>query len=196
VGSIEALNEIDLLASRLLGKEQSSLLISQQRMLNFFTEGVSGVLPAEILSIFTGEELQDIICGNPDVDVDLLRSVVEYEGYNSNDQVIKYFWETLREMTNNERKLFLQFVWARSRLPIKASDFDAPFKIMRDNKSPGAETEALPSASTCFFSLSLPEYRSKEVLYKKLKFAIENVTTMESDYVTNDAEVSEGWRGL
>jgi hypothetical protein len=27
-------------------------------------------------------------------------------------------------------------------------------------------------------------------------FAIENVVTMESDYVTNDAEVGEGWRNV
>jgi hypothetical protein len=42
----------------------------------------------------------------------------------------------------------------------------------------------------------LPEYPEKEMLKQKLLFAIENVTTMESDYVTNDVEVSEGWRGL
>jgi hypothetical protein len=33
-------------------------------------------------------------------------------------------------------------------------------------------------------------------LHEKLTFAVENVCTMESDYVTNDAEVGEGWRGV
>jgi len=42
----------------------------------------------------------------------------------------------------------------------------------------------------------LPEYQSKEILKAKLLFAINNVTTMESDYVTNDSEVQEGWRGI
>jgi len=77
-------------------------------------------------------------------------------------------------------------------LPNKESDFEAPFKIQ---KHTGGE-ETLPSASTCFFSLMLPNYTSKEVLKQKLLFAVENVCTMESDYVTNDAEVAEGWRGL
>ena len=100
-------------------------------------------------------------------------------------------------MTTSERKLFLQFVWARNRLPLKESEFDAPFKIQKDSKTVNEDGDyPLPSASTCFFSLALPEYPEKQVLKDKLLFAIENVTTMESDYVTNDVEVSEGWRGL
>ena len=187
--------EIDLLASRDMISQQN-LLSKQQRMLNHFAEGISSVLPAELFSIFSGRELQDVICGNSDVDVELLQRVVEYEGYKADDSVITYFWETLLEMTCDQRKLFLQFVWARNRLPIKACDFEAPFKIIRDTKNSNSEPDALPSASTCFFSLTLPEYKDKETLRSKLMFAIENVTTMESDYVTNDAEVSEGWRGI
>jgi len=95
-------------------------------------------------------------------------------------------------MTNVERKLFLQFVWARSRLPSREIDFEAPFKIIKDTKSIG--DDALPSASTCFFTLTLPEYSSREVLKRKLLFAIENGYTMESDYVTNETEVDKGWR--
>mmetsp|Transcript_9241 Transcript_9241/g.13151 ORF Transcript_9241/g.13151 Transcript_9241/m.13151 type:complete len:1880 (+) Transcript_9241:270-5909(+) len=194
------LGELDLLASRQyteLSELPPPLLWWQQRMLNSFVEGMSHVMPVEIFPLFTGVELRDILCGNPNVDVDLLRSVVEYEGYKESDDVIKYFWEALREMSIDERKKFLQFVWARTRLPMKESDFDSPFKIQRDTGNDGDDADkALPSASTCFFSLTLPEYSSKELLTEKLIFAIENVCTMESDYVTNDAEVGEGWRGL
>jgi len=175
----------------------SPLLSTQQRMLNAFSEGLSSVLPLEVFALFTGLELREMICGHPDVDVDLLRRVVEYEGYDENDTIIKYFWEVLREMTRKQRKLFLQFVWARSRLPTKEIDFEAPFKIQKYTKDKNGDTNAaLPSASTCFFSLSLPEYKDKTILRSKLLFAINNVTTMESDYVTNDAEIGEGWRGM
>jgi hypothetical protein len=193
----EKLEELDLLASRLLLQnfEFEPLLLSwQQRMLNSFVDGLSNVLPGEALSLMTGAELRDFMCGNTDVDVDLLRRVVEYEGFKETDDVITYFWEVLREMSSASRKKFLQFVWARNTLPMKESDFEAPFKIQRD--ATASSDDALPSASTCFFSLSLPNYSSKETLKQKLLFAIENVTTMESDYVTNDAEISEGWRGL
>jgi hypothetical protein len=174
-----------------------SMLAIQRSLMNAFTEGLSSVVPVEIFSIFTGEQLRDIICGNPEIDVELLRKVVEYEGYTENDKVVTYFWDVLREMTTLERKHFLQFVWARNRLPLKASDFEAPFVIQKDTKDVKMNGDyPLPSASTCFFSLSLPDYPTKEILKQKLLYAIENVTTMESDFVTNDAEISEGWRGL
>jgi len=152
------------------------------------------VLPVEVLTLLDGAELRDLVCGNVDVDVDLLRAVVEYEGYVENDKAIQFFWETLRELSNEERKLFLQFVWARNRLPLKKSDFEAPFKIQRDAANTGERADqALPSASTCFFSLALPEYSSKEILKEKLLFAINNVTTMETDFQTNSVEIQEGY---
>jgi len=192
----EGLQELDSLAHQQHAnhEEKSMLQLWQQRMLNSFIDGISSVLPVEIFSILTGEELRDFFCGNPDIDVDMLRRVVEYEGYDESDEVIEYFWEVLRELTNEERKSFLQFVWARNRLPLKESDFDAPFKIQKDNGNDG--DQALPSASTCFFSLSLPEYKSKEHLKEKLLFAINNVTTMETDFQTNSAEIAEGYRAF
>ena len=192
----QRMKELDILACRQSSKGlHSNLLLWQQKMLNSFVEGLSNVIPVEVLSILSGRELRDILCGNTEVDVDLLRRVVEYEGYQDTDQVISFFWETLRELTNSERKRFLQFVWARNRLPTKESDFDAPFKIQRDSsKSQG--DDALPSASTCFFSLALPEYSTKERLKEKLLFAINNVTTMETDFQTNSAEIAEGYRAF
>jgi len=202
----ETLNEIDVMAARQIKEDGGSLeldeslspfLAHQQRMLNAFVEGMASVLPLEIFPIFSSAEICGFLCGNPDVDIDLLQQVVEYEGFEKDDLVITNFWESLREMSPYERKLFLQFVWARSRLPMKVSDFDAPFKIQKDSKTKvGDSNSALPSASTCFFTLTLPEYNDKGILKKKLLYAIRNVTTMESDYVTNDAEVGEGWKGL
>ncbi len=201
----EIMKEIDILAFKTAGDYEHQtasstydhVLAIQRSLLNAFTEGLSSVVPVEIFSIFTGEQLRDVICGNPDIDVELLRKVVEYEGYTENDNVITYFWDVLRDMTILERKHFLQFVWARNRLPLKASDFEAPFVIQKDTKDVKVHGDyPLPSASTCFFSLSLPDYPTKEILKQKLLYAIENVTTMESDFVTNDAEISEGWRGL
>jgi len=191
------INEIDVLAGKQQTKTtgRSPLLKWQKRMLNSFVEGLSSVIPVEILTILTGEELRDIICGNPDIDVDLLKRVVEYEGFEATDPVIEYFWETLRELTSSERKKFLQFVWARNRLPMKESDFEAPFKIQRDSSEENKD-KALPSASTCFFSLSLPQYSNKETLKEKLLFAINNVATMETDFQTNSAEIAEGYRAF
>merc|ERR1711966_194534 len=197
VDIIDCLKEIDTLATQSMCLPIETILVIQRRLLNSFVEGMSSVLPVELLSMFTGEQLRDFVCGNSNIDVELLRRVVEYEGYNESDSIISFFWEVLREMTTSERKLFLQFVWARNRLPLKESGFDPPFKIQKDTKNIVNDGDyPLPSASTCFFSLTLPDYPTKEMLKQKLLFAVENVTTMESDYVTNDVEISEGWRGL
>lgn len=203
INDLEALKEIDLLSYRRVTEIYGScinkdsyalnLLRGQKQMLNYFAEGLSSVLPVEYFSLFTAEELRDFVCGKYELDIDLLKRVVEYEGYTENDDVITYFWSVLREMTHEERKLFLQFTWARTRLPTRECDFDVPFKIQKDTKS-SSNDDALPSASTCFFTLILPEYKEKEVLKEKLMFAIYNVKTMESDFVTNEAEINEGWR--
>jgi len=205
----DQLEELDYLARRQLTETQTKqgsqstppLLRWQQRMLNSFVEGLSNVVPVEVLPLLTGEELRDTLCGNPEVDVDLLQSVVEYEGYEPTVEedatVLDFFWQTLREIRNDERKQFLQFVWARNRLPLRASDFEAPFKIQKDTLNVGDRADqALPSASTCFFTLTLPAYSHQEILKEKLLFAINNVTTMETDFQTNSAEIAEGYRAL
>lgn len=36
---------------------------------------------------------------------------------------MQWFWEILSEFTNQERSLFLRFVWGRTRLPRTIEDF-------------------------------------------------------------------------
>ena len=195
VPSSSQLEEIDVLAAK--GNQATPILWWQKRMLNFFVEGLSNVIPVEILPLFCAHELQDTLCGSSDVDVETLKRVVEYEGYDGDEPVIQNFWTVLRESTSHDRKAFLQYVWARSRLPSRVADFETPFKIIKDTANSGERADmALPSASTCFFSLTLPMYSSVEILRQKLLFAIHNVTTMETDFQTNLSEVAEGYRAL
>ena len=42
--------------------------------------------------------------------------------------------------------------------------------------------DALPTAQTCFFQLRLPCYSSKEVMAKKLIYAIRHCRTIDMDY--------------
>jgi hypothetical protein len=71
----DALKEIDLLAFRqkeLNGNIQdfstSSLLVTQQRMLNSFVEGMANVIPVELMAILNGTELRGVMCGNVEID--------------------------------------------------------------------------------------------------------------------------------
>lgn len=86
-------------------------------------EGMSRVIPVPLLSLFTGLELETLVCGSQEVSVQLLKSVCTYKGIGPNAPLVKWFWEIMEEFSNNERSLFLRFVWGRTRLPRTRADF-------------------------------------------------------------------------
>ena len=109
------------------------------------------------------------------------------------DDHAKWFWEVLREdFTAAERTAFLAFVWAHTRMPASAAEFPMPFKLQRDTHD-GAPDKYLPHAATCFFSLALPKYSSREVLAKRLRYAITSSPNMDADVRLHSAE---GWAGM
>ena len=165
-------------------------------MFKVLRDGLSTVLPTELLPLFTAVELEQLICGNSTVDVQLLQQCTEYEdGLTPDTQLVVNFWEILTEMSNEERTLFLRFVWARSRMPASLSELSMNFKLQLASHGGTDDTDSnpdsyLPSAQTCFFSLALPKYSCKEVLKQKLLYAIENSPNMDADVRMHSAE---GW---
>ena len=43
-------------------------------------EGMARVVPVPLLSLFTGYELETMVCGSPDIPIALLKSVATYKG--------------------------------------------------------------------------------------------------------------------
>jgi hypothetical protein len=93
--------------------------------------GLSTQLPQAMLTLLTGSDLESLVCGSPDVDVGLLRSVCEYSNYSEGDSIIRWFWELLAEFSVEDRKTFLRFIWGRSRLPLTKAAFTQKMKITR-----------------------------------------------------------------
>ncbi|KAF1772112.1 Ubiquitin-associated domain [Phytophthora cactorum] len=168
-------------------------LTESSQQLAALKDGLASVLPMELAPLFTPRELEVLICGRREVDVDLLHQCTEYsEGADEAMPHVQHFWEVLREMTSEERTSFLRFVWARSRMPNSAKDFPMNFKL-QTAQDPGASSQPdlyLPHAQTCFFALRLPAYSSKEVLRTKLLYAIQNSPNMDADVRLHNAE---GW---
>jgi len=82
----------------------------------FFPLLLMFVLSPLASSVFTASELETLVTGNPDMDVQLLRDKTEYRGnVSAFDKHVLFFWEALEEMTQEQRKNFLQFVWGRNR---------------------------------------------------------------------------------
>jgi hypothetical protein len=92
-------------------------------------KGLATQLPAAMLALLCGHELEALVCGNPDVDVALLRSVCDYSNYRESDDIVLWFWEILTECGVEDRKAFLRFIWGRSRLPLTKRNFTQRMKI-------------------------------------------------------------------
>ncbi|XP_055847251.1 E3 ubiquitin-protein ligase HUWE1 isoform X2 [Episyrphus balteatus] len=147
---------------------------SIRQQLNAFLEGFYDIIPKRLISIFNEQELELLISGLPNVDIEDLKQNTEYHKYNSKSPQIQWFWRALRSFDQADRAKFLQFVTGTSKVPLQG--FSAlegmngiqKFQIHRDDRS----TDRLPCAHTCFNQLDLPLYKSFEKLRTCLTKAI------------------------
>lgn len=143
-------------------------------------------------SLLTWQQLEVLVCGKPEVDVDLLESMTDYSSCAPSDPHIRNFWQVVREFTNEERSALVQFTWGRSRLPLTAADFPYRFKLQSFSKTPA--DSYYPVAHTCFFSLELPRYSSLPLMRDKLRYAIFNCQAIDGDdTASGDAIAAMGW---
>lgn len=61
--------------------------------LNALLAGMSSILPPNLFYILTWEELELMVCGQPDIDVQLLKNNSELRGFSETDPIITQFWE-------------------------------------------------------------------------------------------------------
>jgi E3 ubiquitin-protein ligase HERC2 len=145
-----------------------------------------------VQSLLTWRQLEVLVCGKADVDVDLLESVTDYSSCAPSDTHIRHFWQVMREFSTEERSALLRFTWGRSRLPLTASAFPQRFRLQSFNKRPA--DAYYPVAHTCFFSLELPHYSSLELMREKLRYAIFNCEAIDGDDTSSgDAIAALGW---
>lgn len=143
--------------------------------------GLQTQLPLAILNLLRWDELEECVCGNPVIDIALLKSVTEYErGCTASDQHIIWLWELLeKDFSDQDRKAFLRFTWGRSRLPLNKSSFSQVLKIQGLSKT--NPDSYFPIAHTCFFSIEIPKYSSKSIMREKISFAIWNCSNLDGD---------------
>lgn len=153
------------------------------REIEALVQGIAKVIPAKLLACFTGAELEFMVCGTPEIDIDLLEKCTEYSGCSADQTHIVWFWKVLRSFSHEERSTFLRFVWGRSRLPASEKEFPQLFKLQSFSKQqPGRSVDGyLPIAHTCFFAVEMPPYSSEQVLREKLLYAIYNCQEIDAD---------------
>ena len=132
-------------------------------------EGLHSIIPAQALSLLSWQELELRVCGRPTVDLDVLKRHTVYSPstYSQSSLIVQHFWQVLHTFTQEEVAAFLQFAWARSRLPSEMGSYRMQLNIL-DKVHP----MALPTAETCFFNVNLPKYSSVELMKKKIQMAL------------------------
>mmetsp|Transcript_42589 Transcript_42589/g.59679 ORF Transcript_42589/g.59679 Transcript_42589/m.59679 type:complete len:216 (+) Transcript_42589:169-816(+) len=149
-----------------------------------FIFGFNRVFPIESLRMFSISETESLICGALPSQSDefwtipvLEESIKCDRGYSTSSRVIKDLFEVLSSFDDKERTTFLTYVTGSSRLPIQGwKGLDPPLTVVRANpvEKYWDPSEFLPTVSTCFHYLKLPEYCDCEILKKKLVMAMES----------------------
>jgi E3 ubiquitin-protein ligase HUWE1 len=149
------------------------LVNAVQEQLENFLKGFHDIVPAELVSIFSEQELELLISGLPDINVDDWKNNTEYHNYTAASPQIQWFWRAVRTFEKEEQAKLLQFVTGTSKVPLngfkelEGMNGFSRFNIHRDYGS----RERLPSSHTCFNrkssliehleSSTLTEYRAR-----------------------------------
>lgn len=146
-----------------------------QPQINGFLQGFHMFIPPSLIQLFDEFELELLLSGMPEIDVNDWMKNTEYtSGYDKDDQVIKWFWEIVQELTQEERVLLLQFVTGSSRVPHGGFAYIMGGSGLQNFTIAAVPytSNLLPTSSTCINMLKLPEYPSKEILKDRLLVAL------------------------
>eukprot|EP00339_Tiarina_fusa_P022530 CAMPEP_0117061504 /NCGR_PEP_ID=MMETSP0472-20121206/42813_1 /TAXON_ID=693140 ORGANISM="Tiarina fusus, Strain LIS" /NCGR_SAMPLE_ID=MMETSP0472 /ASSEMBLY_ACC=CAM_ASM_000603 /LENGTH=359 /DNA_ID=CAMNT_0004780197 /DNA_START=1077 /DNA_END=2156 /DNA_ORIENTATION=+ len=143
---------------------------SVEKQFDAFLTGFKYVCSGVFFEIFRVEEVELLICGDPDLDFEELERVALYDGgFDADHEVIKNFWDVIHSLTHEEKKKFLFFTTGSDRAPIGGLK-NLRFIITKH----GDDSDRLPGSHTCFNVLLLPPYGTKEKLRERLLLATEN----------------------
>ncbi|KAG1159830.1 hypothetical protein G6F37_004533 [Rhizopus arrhizus] len=167
-------------------KHEYVYLIAQQRLvlaikpqMDAFLEGFHEIIPSSLISIFNEQELELLISGLPDIDIDDWKANTVYQGYNFQSPQIQWFWRAVRSFDEEERAKLLQFATGTSKVPLggfsalQGSNGLQKFQIHKEF----SDINRLPSAHTCFNQIDLPQYQNYEDLRRNLFKAISECST-------------------
>jgi E3 ubiquitin-protein ligase HUWE1 len=123
-----------------------------QEQLEHFLKGFHDIVPEELISIFSEQELELLISGLPDINVDDWKNNTEYHNYTAASPQIQFFWRAVRSFDKEEQAKLLQFVTGTSKVPLngfkelEGMNGFSRFNIHRDY----GNKDRLPSSHTCF----------------------------------------------
>jgi len=138
-----------------------------------FLEGFGEVIPIEWLQYFDERELEMMLCGIQKIDVEDWKQNTVLKNYQHSSKQIGWFWELVRDFSDDDRAKLLSFVTGTCRLPMggfaELIGSNGPQKFVIEKV--GKENH-LPRSHTCFNRLDLPPYKNKAQMKEKILLAI------------------------
>jgi E3 ubiquitin-protein ligase HUWE1 len=100
-------------------------LISEQKLvtaikdqIQAFLSGFHEIIPSDLISIFNENELELLISGLPDIDIDDWKNNTEYTNYIPSSPQVQWFWRAVRSFSQEERAKIIQFATGTSKVPL------------------------------------------------------------------------------
>lgn len=137
-----------------------------------FRHGLFTAIAPETLALFTPSVFKGLVEGLPrdqPLDVAQWQAITAYDnGYTAASPVIVWFWDILaNDFSQDQLRSLLAFVTASDRLSVSGWT-GMTFVIQMNGDNDGR----LPTSSTCYGYLMLPQYSSREVLKSRLEWAV------------------------
>lgn len=146
-------------------------------------KGIFDILKEGLSSLLTPEDLEEYICGSPELNLQLLREKTRYDSCESDSPYIINFWKALESFSEEEKRKYLRFVSGRTRLP---DPRNIPFEHKITLHQMNRPDQQMPTSSTCYFTLNLPNYSTYEILREKLRYVINNCSAIDTDFLPED----------
>lgn len=115
--------------------------------------GFNELIPPDLVNVFDERELELLIGGIADIDVDDWKKHTDYRGYQEQDEVVQNFWKIVRTWDSEQKSRLLQFTTGTSRIPVNG------FKDLQGSDGPrrftiekSGDPNALPKSHTWYVS--------------------------------------------
>ena len=164
-------------------KRINHLVSKSQILIYHIQEGLFNFIPKDILGTINSSEFELLVCGQPFIDVNDWNKNSVYKGdYNKNHKLVKWFWDEVYKLSQDDLRKLLQFSTGTSRVPING------FKKLESNRGEIAKfclnsvfynenkKNNYIRAHTCFNRLDVPIFPNQEELHEAIIFVLKNNT--------------------
>jgi len=157
-----------------------------EEQIKYTQKGIFSLIDADARGVFTAEELNFLITGQEEIDINDWKENTIYKGaYNPNHPVIKMFWDKISSMNKNELIKFLEFATGIGSVQIdgfgslkgiggRIQKFTIEPYTNYSADNPDQYTFHTIEAKRVYNTIILPQYKTRQELEQAINMTICN----------------------